>query len=121
MARLLGHLLLALCLLLNGIGSVAAAAAMPWEHANHAHPGCHDQAVSSTPAADNCLTPDPAPTGLDCCDPERCDGACVQHAVAAPEPMQAMGSDDLGLGYRPSAVPGYPNPVLPRAVRPPIA
>ena len=128
MARLIGHLLLVLCLVLNGIGGAAMAAAMPLANgiadspfiSEHAQEGCHDEVASSRPGHD-AKAIHPAPAGSDCCDPERCDGACTQHAVAVPEFLPIIGTDDLGLGYRVSAIPGRQDPVLRRAVRPPIA
>ena len=128
MARLIGHMLLALCLILNGIGGAAMAAAMPLAHANavspsmdsHADEACPDQVAPSAPTAEH-PSIHPAPADSDCCDQERCDGACAQYAVAAPEFAPSIGTDDLGLGYRLSAAPSHADPALQRAVRPPIA
>jgi hypothetical protein len=128
MARLIGHLLLVLCLVLNGIGGAATAATTTLPHGMAASPsvsenseeGCHDQLAPFGPEADS-QSLHPAPANSDCCDPERCDGACAQHAVAVPEFLSIFGTDDLGLGYRVAAVPGHLDPALRRAVRPPIA
>lgn len=127
MARLFGYVLLAFCLILNGVGGAAMGATLPLstdDACTSASAGWHSGAVShdtGSPDGDSAAPgAHPAPDEPDCCEPERCDGACAQYAVTIPELMPIVGSDDLGLGYRAGTVPSHVDPALRRAVRPPI-
>lgn len=125
MARLFGHLLLAFCLLLNGVGVAAAALTMTLAHADHAsrnHSGQnHSGPAAPADATQDCPSHAQAPTDTDCCDPGNCDGACAQHAVAALKLLHGFGSEDLSPGYQTVTAPARADPARRRAVRPPIA
>lgn len=126
-SSLLPRLLLAICLILNGIGSSTASLRMQLDH------GVLDtvaglpmtetapmQASSGEPGvatSDHCADQSRA----DCCDPGECDGACLQGAaaMAVREAVATLPGIANRLKDRPA--PAHADPALTDPVRPPIA
>lgn len=135
MLRLIAHLLLVLCLVLNGIGTAASVAIMPLDTAPGAalqehsivelEPPCHEPAPVA-PVHDGSSSPASASSEGDCCEPDEpcamaaCEGVCAQHAIVLPAPLTEGRGEDLGVHYRAVMLPGHDDPSLRRAVRPPI-
>lgn len=136
MPRLIARLLLAVCLVLNGLGSVTLATTMQVQMAAPAlalsspagegdsHCRGHGAMQDGTDATDQQAQ---MADGGDCCQPDscndasRCDGACAQHAIVIPLRLATASSEDLADRYRAPSLPGHDDPLLRRAVRPPIA
>ncbi|MCF7220411.1 CopL family metal-binding regulatory protein [Lysobacter sp. TLK-CK17T] len=125
------RVLVALMLMLNGIGGAMASARMLVEHealavhgsaatGEEAAPPCHEDMAGTShdmPAAPEPVAHGDAP---DCCGSEHCLCECVQHCCAMPVPMlagAAPGPD--GTAVHPLS-DGHPEPVRPRLIRPPI-
>lgn len=117
--RTVGHLLLALALIINaGLPSIVSAA----DHAGHqvaeamaadSPAPCHDAATDEAPPA-------PSPAPMDCCDGSNCTCSCLHHApvVVLNEVRLAMSPHrwvaELGRLVSVPAAPSAP------AIRPPI-
>lgn len=127
-SSLLLRLLLATCLILNGIGSSTASLRMELDHrvsaAAVAGLPMAEMAPMESPsrehgvaASDHCADQSPA----DCCDPGQCDGACLHSAaaVAVGDVVVALPGISDRLTDRPA--PAHADPTLPDPVRPPIA
>lgn len=126
-SHLLLRLLLAACLILNGVGASVAAVSMQLE--------VPDSAPDSTTivrdvtfvdgtapaqvamADDHCVDQ----SAVDCCDPERCDGACAQAATALLSFASTPSPPILGMQLAEPPVATRAGPDLPQPVRPPIA
>lgn len=136
MPRLIAHLLLMLCLILNGIGTAVSAAIVPVDPATEstlqAHSPveleapCHD-AAPVAPVHDGNSSPASGSSESACCEPDEpcamaaCESVCAQHAIVLPAPVTEGRGEDLGVHYRAVMLPGHDDPSLRRAVRPPIA
>lgn len=140
MSRVIAHLLLVLCLVLNGIGSAIAAAAMPSTMGAMSAPmdaqldtseagppsegGCDHgdmsrsrpaEAVPAAPAA-----PHPADCGDDCCLHVPCDCPCMQGAYAALPDVAVVPAFQGRAAIAPVFPRGHAAPFLHGAIRPPI-
>lgn len=133
------HLLLSLCLILNGIGAAAASAHAPMFHeaspataapamAADVGPSCHDQlhtgaAMVQEPAlhpAGHAPTEPASPDSTDCCQSGTCVCACMHLAHAmSPPPPPAAAAIVQARSSRPLS-PGHAAPALPHLTRPPI-
>ena len=138
MSRLYLRLLLALCLILNGLGNAIAAAAMPVMGAGSANAtmsihtaepqsaspcdhGAGDKVMPAAPLA-SAASPaiHPADCGQDCCTQGVCSCACMHlaQAVLLGIPMLPVSP---GLARMAAAwSPGHATPVLLQLIRPPI-
>lgn len=125
--RLLLHPILALLLILNGIGSVAAATRMAVAVPVAAQASGHCESMAHAAADDGLAQVDgmhsPAdPSEPRCCGTDHaCDCACLQ--VASPALAHAA---PLPLTFDPAAIPvssadRHSAPPLPSPLRPPIA
>lgn len=124
---LLPRLLLAICLILNGIGSSTASLRMQLGHGvldTVAGLPMAETAPMQAPSvehgvgtSDHCADQSPA----DCCDPGQCDGVCLQGAaaVAVREVVATLPGIATQLTDRPA--PAHADPALTDPVRPPIA
>ncbi len=138
MSRIALRLLLAFCLVLNGIGTAMAAVAMPAMMGGSAHAlmATADAALLPATACDHTegdvaaiaapvdqpppSNQHPADCNLDCCAQGACSCPCVQLAQAA-LPDMAVSSAPPGLARERGALPlGHATPVLLSLIRPPI-
>lgn len=125
-SRLLPRLLLALCLVLHGIGTPAASLSM---HFGDALNAASQRSTPDDPVAkvfvmdegmaadDHCADQQPS----DCCDPEQCDGACVPGVTAIIVRAWLPALPDLSARLSAGPAPVRRDPALPHPVRPPIA
>ena len=138
MSRVYLRLLLALCLILNGLGNAMAAAAMPVMGAGSANatmstlpaelqsaiPCDHGARGEATPAAllASATSPamHPADCGQECCAQGACSCACMHLAQAAlldtPVLPVYTGRARMAAAFP----PGHATPVLLHLIRPPI-
>lgn len=137
MPRLIAHLLLAMCLILNGIGSVALAAVAPLTHGDvpmqsdalmaDGGSSCHETAANaSSQTAPASSVPAPVETGCcedpaQSCDMAACTSVCSQYPMAVWPVPQGVGGEDLGAHYQAANLPSRDDPSLRQPVRPPIA
>lgn len=135
------RLLLSLCLVLNGLGTVMAAGHVPMFHeAPTMKPGpttalagdtvapCHGQEAAQPARADTPSAPpgphhgaaEPDPSVSDCCGFGTCQCACL-HLAQAVLPLPAPAALTLvhALSLRPLPL-GRAAPALPHLIRPPI-
>lgn len=134
MPRLIVHLLLVLCLVLNGVSAAALSAsapvgegqaqmAMPPQAAQDAP--CHEMMTEQSVVTPTASAPQHADGG--CCDPQlpchhgTCDGMGAQTAMLGPPAVPAMTSEDLSERYHAVVLLGRDDPLLWQPVRPPIA
>ncbi|KAB8181824.1 CopL family metal-binding regulatory protein [Lysobacter maris] len=124
------RVLVALMLVLNGIGGTMASARMLVEHEaltkQHAGttattmPPCHEDMGGMEHDAP--ATPQAAGHGddPDCCNGGQCACECIQHCCAMPAPALAGAPPGpSGTAVHPLS-DGHPEPVRPRLIRPPI-
>ena len=138
MSRLYLRLLLALCLILNGLGNAMAAAAMPVMGAGSANAtmsmlpaepqsaspcdhGAGDKVMPAAPLA-SAASPaiHPADCGQECCTQGACSCACMHLAQAA---LLGIPMLPVSHGLTRMAVEfptGHATPVLLQLIRPPI-
>lgn len=126
-SRLLPRLLLALCLVLHGIG--ASAASLRMHLGDEGLSAASQRSTGDDLAAkvfvmdhgvgseDHCADQPPA----DCCEPGQCDGACVPSvtAIVVRAWLPPLPDPSARLAVEPAPVPR--DPALPHPVRPPIA
>ena len=135
MTRVAIRLLLALCLVLNGIGSAMAAAAMPAlaggsQHAvvptAEAQPSagaCDHGADAKSPAGEPpaaSATVTTAACNQDCCAQGVCDCPCMQFAHAALLDIPGLSADPGPIRMTGEVPVGHATPALLNLIRPPI-
>ena len=108
------RLLLAVAIVLNGMG--AAVAGAPHDHA----PPCHGHAMVAEHAVDDAPQPDHRqPPAQDCCEAGQCACACMQ-PVQAPPPARIAAAAPPGVPVASPPASGRCGPALPHPIRPPI-
>ncbi|WP_460823364.1 CopL family metal-binding regulatory protein [Lysobacter olei] len=117
------RVLMATCLILNGIGTAMASASMGASDASSSlnSPRSVDTGPHAAALPDHASDPCAGQDLGDCCSPEQCDGACTQGVQA--DLFQAQVPASIGFVEGPSERPAASrsDPALSQPVRPPIA
>lgn len=115
------RILLALALVLNGIGGAVAGVLMALPEAT-SH--CGSQAEGASLSPDD--APIPGPGGhcagdADCGDTPECRQACMHASMAVPPPLFGHAFQLPGIAILHPMACSHPAPALPSPMRPPIA
>lgn len=118
-AGILLRLLLAVSLVLNGIGGALAGVSMSIE-AHAVAPDASDHAGCHEPAAEPAAEPETGDAG-DCCDSGPCSCACAQLPQLAATELLLMPLVVVHAAAVGTRLSERPAPALPHLIRPPIA